>query len=257
MNSTRTEKIKFKGGSGFVLDARLELPATPVKAYAIFCHCFTCTKETLATFRISKLLAKQGIAVLRFDFTGLGDSEGDFSDTNFTTMVDDIIAASNYLQNNYETPTLLFGHSMGGTAALTASLQLDAIRGITTIASPSSPDHVLHHFGDALILLENDITTSFSVAGQSYPLKPQFVTDVRRFDTRALFNGIKQPVLIFNVVHDEIVPTSNAEDIYNWVGGEAQIISLDKANHLLSNKDDAELVVGEISKWMILMINEK
>jgi len=265
MSNTRSLKIKFEGGSGFLLDARLELPAgSPAKspsgsprAYAIFCHCFTCTKETLATFRISKLLARKGFAVLRFDFTGLGSSEGDFADTNFTTMVDDVIAASNYLRDNHQAPAFLFGHSMGGTAALAASLKLDAVKGIATIASPSSPDHVLHHFGEALALLEKNIAARFNIAGQSYPLKPQFVTDVRNYNTQELFSGITKPVLIFNVLHDRVVPGTNAQEISNWISGKSKIISVDKADHLLSDKDDARFVAGEIVEWMILMKNEK
>ena len=177
MKSTKTLKASFKNNNSFLLDARLELPSLTPKAFAIFCHCFTCTKQTLATHRISRLLAEQGIAVLRFDFTGLGQSEGDFANTNFTTMVNDVIAASQYLNNNYDPPAFLFGHSMGGTAALAAALELDNIKGIATIASPSQPSHVLHHFGSALKELEQNHSSSFQVAGQRYPMNPQFVTD--------------------------------------------------------------------------------
>lgn len=251
MSSTRTEKIKFKNSSGFLLDARLDLPAdTPTPGtYAIFCHCFTCTKETITTFRISRLLAQHGIACLRFDFTGLGNSEGDFANTNFTTMVDDILAAATYLSDHHEAPEFLLGHSMGGTAALVASLRLDNIHGIVTIASPSKPDHVLHHLGQDLTLLEQNKPVSFNVAGQLYPMNPQFLNDVRHFDPKKLFGGIDKPVLIFNVKHDEMVSPDDAEEINRWVKGSSEIIMLETADHLLSDRSDTNSVVDEIIQW--------
>ena len=253
MSSTRTEKIKFKNSSGFLLDARLDLPSESrferPKAYAIFCHCFTCTKDTITTFRISRLLAQHGIACLRFDFTGLGSSEGDFANSNFTTMVDDVIAAAYYLTEHYEAPSFLLGHSMGGTAVLAASLQLDHIRGIVTIAAPSKPDHVLHHFGNALTLLEENKPASFRVAGQLYPMNPQFLNDVRRFNSKTLFGAIEKPVLIFNVKHDEMVSTGDAEEIKQWVSGESRIIMLKTADHLLTDRDDTDMVTEEIMMW--------
>ena len=249
MSSTRTEKIIFKNSRGFSLDARLDTPTETPKAYAIFCHCFTCTKETITTFRLSKLLAQNGVAVLRFDFTGLGNSEGDFANTNFTTMVDDVIAAANYLSDQYESPSYLLGHSMGGTAALAASIQLTGIRGIVTIASPSKPDHVLHHFGDALTLLENDEPASFDVAGQSYTINPQFLIDVRNVDSKTLFHEINKPVLIFNVKHDEMVSPDDAEEINQWVSAESRIIMLENSDHLLTDRNDVNLVTEKIIAW--------
>lgn len=250
MSNTRSLKIKFKNNSELLLDARLDIPIDPPKAYAIFCHCFTCTKETITTSRISRALAKSGIACLRFDFTGLGNSEGDFADTNFTTMVADIISASHYLSKHYETPGFLLGHSMGGTAALAASLQLPDISSIVTVASPSKPNHVLHHFGKALALLERGEPASFDVAGTTYHLNPQFIHDVRSYDATTLFKEIKQSVLIFNVLHDELVPVTDAEEIDQWVSGESKVITLEEANHLLTDKKDSTFVSEEIIEWI-------
>ena len=250
MKPIKTLKVSFKNSNGFLLDARLELPSQTPEAFAIFCHCFTCTKQTLTTHRISRLLAEQGIAVLRFDFTGLGQSEGDFANSNFTTMVDDVIAAYEYLNNNHEPPTFLLGHSMGGTAALVAASQLSSIKGIATIASPSRPDHVLHHFGPALKALEQNHPSYFQVAGQAYPINPQFVTDVRSINTEELFKNITQEVLIFSVVNDTIVKPTNAEQINNWMDGNSRIVNLYYADHLLTNKSDALLVADKISKWI-------
>lgn len=250
MKRFKTIKIQFNGGSDAVLDARLDLPVDAPKAFAIFCHCFTCTKETLAAFRISRLLAEQGIAVLRFDFTGLGSSNGDFAETNFTTMVDDIMAAAEYLSLNYQAPSLLLGHSMGGTAALTASLQLKEVTGIVTIASPSKPEHVLHHFGPALTELENNIPTSFKVAGQMYRMNPQFVSDIRSYDTQKTFKEITKPVLVFNVLNDGLVAQEDAQEIERWVGGITRIVTLEDADHLISDNNDAAQIVDEIIAWL-------
>lgn len=249
MSNTRTEKIKFENSSGFLIDARLDTPIDTPNAYAIFCHCFTCTKETITTFRLCRLLAQHGIACLRFDFTGLGNSEGNFANSNFTTMVDDVIAAANYLTEHHKAPAYLFGHSMGGTAVLAASLQIESTKGIITIASPSKPDHVLHHFGGALTLLEQNQTASLNVAGQMYPMNPQFLNDVRSYDSKTLFSEINKPVLIFNVQHDKMVSPKDAEEIDKWVGGESRIVTLKTADHLLTNHADTEIVTEETMMW--------
>ena len=250
MSNTRTEKIKFENSSGFLIDARLDTPIDTPNACAIFCHCFTCTKETITTFRLCRLLAQHGIACLRFDFTGLGNSEGDFANSNFTTMVDDVIAAANYLTEHHNAPAYLFGHSMGGTAVLAASLQIESTKGIITIASPSKPDHVLHHFGGALTLLEQNQAASFNVAGQMHPMNPQFLNDVRSYDSKTLFAEINKPVLIFNVQHDEMVSPKDAEEINQWVSGQSKVITLDKANHLLTDRNDTTKVVDETLNWI-------
>jgi putative redox protein len=246
---TRTIKTGFIGGAGFQLDARLELPLETPRAWAIASHCFTCTKDTITIFRISRLLAEQGIAVLRFDFTGLGNSEGDFALSNFTTDVADIHAAAEFLRHNYAAPSLLIGHSLGGTAMLQAATDLDSIRAVVTIASPSQPDHVLHHFGHALTMLEQGIAASIEVAGQHYDIEPQFIEDLRRYDMQRHLASLDKPVLIFKVLHDALVDGKNADEIAAWTRGPSRIITLDKADHLLSNKDDAAYVAGEIVQW--------
>ena len=163
---TTTIKCSFKNLRGYLLDARMDMPAEEhggqVSKSIIFCHCFTCTKETLTTFRLSRLLAAQGYTVLRFDFTGLGNSEGAFSETTFSTTQDDLRSAVTFLKNNGQQPVFLMGHSLGGTTALSIAQEFDFIKGVVTVASPSEPAHVLHHFGHALTLLEQGISASFS-----------------------------------------------------------------------------------------------
>jgi putative redox protein len=246
---TQTVKTSFTGSTGLQLDARLELPRETPKAWAIASHCFTCSKDTITVFRLSRLLAEQGIAVLRFDFTGLGNSEGDFARTNFTTDVTDVHAAAEFLRNHYEAPALLIGHSLGGTAMLEAATYLDSVKAVVTIASPSQPDHVLHHFGHALTMLEQGIAASIEVAGQHYDIEPQFIEDLRRYDMQQHLASLDKPVLIFKVLNDALVDEQNADEIAAWTKGPSCIVTLDKADHLLSNRDDAAYVANEIVKW--------
>jgi len=246
---TQTIKTGFTGSAGFHLDSRLELPSETPRAFAIASNCFTCTKDTIPTFRISRMLAQHGIAVLRFDFTGLGNSEGDFALTNFTSDVADIHAAAEFLRNHYAAPSLLIGHSLGGTAMLEAATNLDSVRAVVTIASPSQPDHVLHHFGHALTMLEQGIAASIEVAGQHFDIEPQFIEDLRRYDMQQQLASLDKPVWIFKVLHDALVDGKNADEIAAWIKGPSRIVTLDKADHLLSNKDDAAFVANEIVKW--------
>ena len=246
---SRTIKTGFVGGGGFYLDARLELPSGIPTAYAVASHCFTCTKDTITVFRISRLLAEHGIAVLRFDFTGLGNSEGDFAQSNFTTDVADIYAAAEFMRDNYAAPSLLIGHSLGGTAMLEASMQVEHVKAVVTIASPSQPDHVLHHFGHALTMLEQGIASSIEVAGRHYDIEPQFLEDLRQYDMQQRLTMLEKPVLIFKVLNDALVDSENADEISAWTAGASRIVTLDKADHLLSNKEDAAFVADEITTW--------
>ena len=251
---TRSIKCNFKNSRGFALDARLDVPADidikKITTFIIFCHCFTCTKETITTFRLSRLLAEQGFGVLRFDFTGLGNSEGDFASSNFSTTQDDLHSAINFLGKNYHMPAYLMGHSLGGTTALSVAQDYSYIKGVVTVASPSAPDHVLHHFGHALTLLEQNSAASFEVAGQFYDIEPSFVDDVRSFDMKLQLSNLTKPVLIFNIKNDALVNETNAQQIQDWANGETTLINVIGSNHLLSNREATELVAGDIVKWM-------
>ncbi|MCW8923673.1 MAG: alpha/beta fold hydrolase [Gammaproteobacteria bacterium] len=242
-------KASFPGGSGHKLDARLELPEGSIKSYAICCHCFTCSKDTLTTYRISKALAEKGYATLRFDFTGLGGSEGEFSQTGFSHNIADVLAAIEYLRQQHQVPTLLVGHSLGGTAILEAAIQTDEVQAVVTIASPSQPDHVLHHFGSALTLLEQGIPSSIEVAGQYYDIGPDFIEDLRSYDMQQRLQKLNRPALIFNIVNDALVNEANAVELNNWIAGDSEIITLENSDHLLSKKQDTDQVAEKISNW--------
>lgn len=253
---TKTIKCNFKNSWGHTLAARLDIPAAldidngRETTFIIFCHCFTCTKETITTFRLSRLLAEHGYAVLRFDFTGLGDSEGDFSSTTFSSTQDDLRSAVNFLKENYKEPEFLMGHSMGGTTALSVAQEYENIKGIVTVASPSEPDHVLHHFGHALTLLEQNIPASFEVAGQYFDIEPGFIEDVRNIDMQTYLSEMNKPVLIFNIKNDALVDESNAKEIQLWAQGETTLIDLKNTDHLLSDRKTSEEVAQQIVDWL-------
>lgn len=251
---TKSIKCNFVNSRGHTLDARIDIPANidtkNIKTFIIFCHCFTCSKETITTFRLSRLLAEQGYGVLRFDFSGLGNSEGDFASTTFTGMQDDLLSAINFLKNNYRAPSFLMGHSLGGTTALSVAQDYDSIKGIVTVASPSEPEHVLHHFGHALTLLEQSIDASFEVAGQYYDIKPGFVEDVRNTGMRSRLSRLEKAVLIFNIENDALVDESNAKEIQQWVKSETELITLKNTDHLLSDRQTSANVAQQIIGWL-------
>lgn len=251
---TKSIKCQFKNSRGFSLDARLDIPdkydINSNIPFIVFSHCFTCSKETITTFRLSRLLAGHNCAVLRFDFTGLGGSKGMFSATDFSTTQDDLRSAIHYLQQHYYSPAFLMGHSLGGTTSLSIAQEIDSVTGVVCIASPSSPDHVLHHFGHSLTLLEQNIPASFEVAGQYFDIEPGFVDNVRHFDMPACLAGLDKPVLVFNVENDALVDENNAREIQQWVKGRTDIVNLTNTDHLLSDRQSSEAVARQIVAWM-------
>lgn len=251
---TRSIKCNFKNSRGFLLDARLDIPAESnngkLTSFIIFCHCFTCSKETITTYRLSRLLAEHGYGVLRFDFTGLGNSEGDFSATTFSTAQDDLKSAINFLVDNYQPPAYLMGHSLGGTTSLSVAQHYDYVKAVVTVASPSKPEHVLHHFDHALTLLEQGIAASFEVAGQYFDIKPGFVDDVRRFDMPSVLSRLEKPVLVFNIENDTLVDEINAKEIQQWVKGDTELITVKNTDHLLSDRQSSIYVAQQIIEWI-------
>ncbi len=252
---TKTIKCDFKNSRGFKLDARLDIPADiktdKIKDFIVFCHCFTCSKETITTFRLSRLLAENGYGVLRFDFTGLGNSEGEFSASTFSTTRDDLKSAITFLKNNYQPPGFLMGHSLGGTTVLSVAQDYDFVKGVVTVASPSEPEHVLHHFGHALTLLEQNIPASFEVAGQYFDIEPGFVEDVRSVDMPSRLSGLDKPVLVINIENDALVGERDSRQIRDWVGSEVTLINVNGSDHLLSGREATEVVAGDIVEWVI------
>ncbi len=250
----KTIKCSFTNSRGYLLDARIDTAVDNdnniPRKFIIFCHCFTCSKETITTFRLSRLLAASGYTVLRFDFTGLGGSEGDFAATTFSTTQDDLRSAIAFLKNNYQAPAFLMGHSLGGTTALSVAQEFDFVDGVVTVASPGEPEHVLHHFGHALTLLEQGSHASFEVAGKFYDIAPEFVDDVRSTDMKQQLASLKKPVLIFNIENDALVSEADSRQIQHWAASETSLIDVIGSDHLLSNRAATESVARDIVQWI-------
>ena len=244
------QKIIFKNKNGQTLSGRLELPANQhPHSYAIFAHCFTCNKNLTAIKNIGRTLSTNGFGVLRFDFTGLGESEGEFSDANFSGNVDDLIAASDYLTANYQAPALLIGHSLGGAAALFAASQIDSIQAVATIAAPSDPEHVKHLLRSSIEEIEQNGKALVNIGGRDFTIKKQFLDDLEQRTLWATLKNLRKPLLIMHSPQDRIVGIKNAEEIYKAARHPKSFIALDGADHLLMHQNDSNYVGEIISSW--------
>ena len=241
------QKLTFKSGN-VDLSGQLELPQGEIKFFALFAHCFTCGKDIAAASRISRNLKQHGIAVLRFDFTGLGNSDGDFSNSNFSSNIQDLIAAADHLRANFKAPQLLIGHSLGGAAVLAAADHIPEVSAVTTIAAPSDAKHVVHNFSAQLDEITKNGKASVSLAGREFTIKKQFLDDLEQYSTEHI-SRLKRAILIMHAPSDSTVNISEAEKIYMAAKHPKSFISLDGADHLLSSKQDADYVAGVIASW--------
>ena len=245
----KSEKLTFPGAGGEMLAARLELPAGPPRAYALFAHCFTCTKDIFAAARIAGALAEQGIAVLRFDFTGLGASEGDFANTNFSSNVGDLVRAADYLRETRQAPKLIIGHSLGGAAVLAAAGQVPEAVAVATIGAPAEPAHVAHHFTEAREEIEAAGEAEVLLVGRPFRIKKQFLEDIEAQRLEAAIAGMKKALIVFHAPRDETVGIENAGKIFTAAKHPKSFVSLDDADHLLSRKEDAIYVAEVLGAW--------
>ncbi len=237
--------VTFPGAFGTSLAARLDAPAGPPLAYAIFAHCFTCSKESKAAAAISAALAEKEFAVLRFDFTGLGGSEGDFANTNFSSNVDDLVAAADFLRREHRAPTLLVGHSLGGTAVLAAASRIPEAAAVATIGSPFDPDHVLGLIKDSVEKIDAEGDARVGIAGRDFRIKKQFLDDIRAQKIRAAVERLGKALMVMHSPRDAIVNIDNAARIFTAAKHPKSYVSLDPADHLLLRREDA-LYAGEV-----------
>ena len=246
---SRSEKITFTGATGETLAARLELPGGTPRAYALFAHCFTCTKDIFAASRIAKGLTDHGIAVLRFDFTGLGASEGEFANTNFSSNVGDLIAAADYMRAEHQAPAIVIGHSLGGAAVLAAAGDVPEAKAICTIAAPADPAHVAHHFQDAREEIEAKGEAEVLLVGRPFRVQKQFLEDIEAQNLESRIANLKKALLVFHAPRDETVGVENAGAIFQAAKHPKSFVSLDGADHLLSRHEDAIYVANVIAAW--------
>ncbi len=239
--------------SGTQLAAKLDEPEGEAIAFALFAHCFTCSKDSIAASRVSRSLAARGVGVLRVDFTGLGQSEGEFADSTFTGNVQDLRASCAWLGANRMPPGLLIGHSLGGAAVLalagTASEEISSVRGVATIGAPAAPEHVTHLFDAGLEEIHTAGSAEVSIGGRPFRVGAGLVEDLQQQDPQRAIANLRRALMIFHSPIDAIVGIDNAATIYGWAKHPKSFVSLGQADHLLSNKDDAEMVAGVLAAW--------
>lgn len=244
-----SKNIKFEGSTGESLAAKIDLPENDPKAYALFAHCFTCSKDLKAVGNITKALAEIGIATFRFDFTGLGQSSGDFADTNFSSNVEDLVKAYEYMDEELEAPAILIGHSLGGAAVLQAAHKMEAVQAVATVAAPAEPAHVKENFEMSLDEIEEKGEAKVTLAGRPFTIKKQFIDDLEETRMKDYIRNLGKALIVFHSPIDNTVGIDNASKIFIAAKHPKSFISLDKADHLLSNKQDSMYVGKVLGTW--------
>ena len=244
-----SERLTFPGAGGETLSARLDRPEGPHLATALFAHCFTCGKDIAAARRIAQRLAAMGIAVLRFDFTGLGHSKGEFSNTTFSSNVGDLRAAAAYLAGRGMAPSLLIGHSLGGAAVLRAAPDLPGIKAVATLGAPFDPGHVTHNFAGALDTIRAEGRARVDLGGRPFTISRAFVEDVEGAELAPAIRRLGAALLVLHAPRDSVVGIENAQRIFEAAHHPKSFVTLDEADHLISHPRDAEYVAGIISAW--------
>ncbi len=244
------QKVSFTNKDEEQLAGRLELPLDQKPHnFVIFAHCFTCTKNLTAVKNVGRALTDAGFGVLRFDFTGLGESEGDFENTNFSGNVEDLVDAATFLENNYMAPTLIIGHSLGGTAAIFAASKIQSIKAVAVINSPSHPSHVMHLLKDSAYEINKNGKAKVNLGGIDFTIKKQFLDDLENKSLIDVISNLKKALLILHSPQDTTVGIMNAEEIYKAAQHPKSFVSLDGADHLLSKKEDSQYIGQVIAGW--------
>lgn len=245
----KSERTEFRGADGQRLAGRIDLPDEHVRAHALFAHCFTCGKDISAANRIARALVDHGIAVLRFDFTGLGSSEGEFANTNFSSNVADLVAAADHLRSAREAPQLLIGHSLGGAAVLAAASAIPEVRAIVTIGAPSDPTHVAGLFREHLDQICTEGQAEVQLAGRSFRIKRQFLQDAAEQQLTERLGKLRRSLLVMHSPTDTTVGIDNATKIFVAARHPKSFVSLADADHLLTRHADAVYAANLIAAW--------
>lgn len=244
-----SESASFPGTGGQRLAARIDRPDGPPRAWAVFAHCFTCGMDSLAASHVARTLADRGVAVLRFDFTGLGASEGEFADTHFSSNLADLRAAIDWLRADHAAPRLLIGHSLGGAAVLAIAGEVPEVRAVATIGAPSDPAHVVRQFGDAVDTIRAQGEAEVRLAGRPFTIRREFIDDVAAHDQDARIAALDAALLVMHSPLDRVVPVDEAAAIYVRARHPKSFIALDGADHLLTRREDAAYAASLIAAW--------
>lgn len=252
-----SQKVTFRNKNNYELAGKLEFPITKKPhAFAVFAHVFTGNKNLSATRNISRALTLNGIAVLRFDFTGLGESEGAFEDSTFTSNVDDIVAACDFLAENYQAPKVIVGHSLGGAASIFAASKVESVKAVATIGAPSEPKHVKHLLRSKIEEIESDGKAVVNIGGQEFTIKKEFLYDLENNSMIEVLKDFRKALLVLHSPQDTVVDIGNAANIYHHAFHPKSFVTLNNANHMLTNKDDAYYAGNIISSWVNRYIDE-
>ena len=248
----KREKVTFKNSKGLTLSGVVEFPENDFpKAFAIFSHCFTCNKNLINVKYISEALSEKRIAVLRFDFTGLGDSEGNFAETNFSSNIDDLLQAAGFLADTYEAPRLLVGHSLGGAASVVAAGQLASVKAISLLGTPSTLNHIKRLFVSKMDEIAYNGSAMIDVAGREIEIGKGFVDDLANHNIKRSLNRLNKPLLVLHSPEDEMVSIDHATEIFMAARHPKSFIALDGIDHLIKNIKDARYVGNLIGEWAV------
>ncbi|MFO7847601.1 MAG: alpha/beta fold hydrolase [Balneolaceae bacterium] len=246
--------IEFEGAFGDTLSAKVDQAEGETIGCALFAHCFTCSKNLKAVGHITKSLAERGITTLRFDFTGLGQSDGEFANTNFSSNVQDLVAAASYMENSLEAPSLLVGHSLGGAAVLHAAHNLESVKAVATIGAPFDPAHVKENFGMKLDEIEETGEAEVTLAGRPFKIKKQFLDDLESAGSKGKISALNRALLIMHAPFDKTVGIDNASTLYSRAKHPKSFISLHEADHLLTNQRFSKYTGNIIAQWSKLYL---
>jgi len=245
------QRFQFANRHGFELSARLDKPTDgDVTAYALFAHCFTCGKDIKAAYHIARALNRAGIGVLRFDFTGLGASQGVFADTNFSSNVADLIDAARYMESHQMPPHMLIGHSLGGAAVIQAAAAIASVRAVVAIGAPSEPAHLARHLEQVRLPLQQQGEADITIAGRTLTIKQQFIDDIEQVDMDRALKNMNRALLILHSPHDTEVKIENAAQLYRTARHPKSFVSLDTADHLLTDPQDSRYAGEMIAAWV-------
>lgn len=244
-----SKNVTFTGSTGHPLAATIDLPDGEPRAWALFAHCFTCNRKVPGAARTCRALAKQGIACLRFDFTGLGESGGDFADTTFLTNVDDLVAAYEFMEAEYRAPSLLVGHSLGGAAAILAGQRMPKVKAVATIGAPFDPAHSIYHFADAIGDIDAHGTQMLSIAGRDIPISREFLETLADINPETYIHKLRTPLLLLHSPTDQTVGIDSAQKIFLVARYPKSLISLDKADHLLIKPGAPQRAADLLRTW--------
>lgn len=245
----RSERVEFLGSRGAALAARFEMPLERRRGTAVFAHCFTCSKDIAAATRIARGLARAGLAVLRFDFTGLGHSDGEFANTDFTSNVDDLVAAADFLRAEFEAPSLFVGHSLGGAAVLSAAHRVPELRAVATLGAPHDPAHVSHLFASEEAKIRREGEAVVELAGRPFRIRRDFLDDLEEQEQHERIRDLGLPLLVMHAPEDDVVGIENASAIFRRAQHPRSFVSLDGADHLLTRAEDAQWVADVLGAW--------